>query len=61
MQKIYYIPCEQKPLWQLSWLDDFTIKAVANRFVHKRLNIPKAYSEPGQRSKMKLSAKIFID
>ena len=32
-------PREQKPFWQLSQFDDFTINAIAKLFVHER---PKA-------------------
>ena len=45
--------------WQLSWLYDFTINAVANLFVHERLKIPEVYSEPSQTSKIELFAKII--
>ena len=53
------IPREHKSFWQLSRLNDFTINANANLFVHERLKIPRAYSEPIQTSKMKLFAKII--
>ena len=36
-----------KSFWQLiRKFDDFNIKAIANLFVHGRLEIPEAYSEP---------------
>ena len=37
---------ERKSLWQLKRLDDFTINTITNLFVHGRLKIPEAYSEP---------------
>lgn len=37
---------------------DFAINAIANIFVHERLNIPELYSEPSQTSNMKLFAEI---
>ena len=37
---------ERKSLWQLRQLDDFTINAIANLFIHERLKIPEAYSKP---------------
>ena len=63
-QKISYInltliPCERKPFWQLRRLDDILINAIANLYIHERLKIPEAYSEPCQKSKMELSVKII--
>ena len=52
------ISCEHKPFWQLSRLDNFTIDVIANLFVHERLKIPEAYSDPSQTSKTELLAKI---
>ena len=40
------IPCEHKPFWQLSQLDDFAINIIANAFFHERLTIPEVYSKP---------------
>lgn len=37
---------------------DFAINAIANIFVHERLNIPELYSEPSQTSNMELFAEI---
>ena len=34
---VTFIPHEHKPFWQLSQLDDFTINATANVFVHERM------------------------
>ena len=48
------IPRERKPFWLLTGLDDFTINAIAKLFVHERLKIPEAYSEPSRTSKMEL-------
>ena len=53
------IPCEHKSFRQLSWLDDSTFIAIANLFVHERLKIPEAYSEPSRTSKMELFAKMI--
>ena len=44
---------------RLSRVDNFTINSVANLFVHERLKIPEAYSEPSRTFKMELFAKIF--
>ena len=55
---VTFIPHEHKPIWQLSQLDDFTINATANVFVHERMKIPEANSETSQTSKMRLFAKI---
>lgn len=48
--------CEHKAFWELSRLDDFTIKGIAN-LVHERLKIREAYLEPIQTSKMNLFLK----
>ena len=53
------IPREHKSFWQLSQLDDFIKNTVSNLFVHERLKIPEAYSEPSQTSKIELFAKII--
>ena len=49
---------EQKPFWQLSRLDDFTINAIVNFFIYERLKISEAYSELSRASNMELFAKI---
>ena len=52
-----YLICisrQRKTFWKVSRLDDFVINAIANLFVHDRLKIPEAYSEPSRRSKMEL-------
>ena len=52
------IPCENKPFWQLSQLNYFSIKTIANIFVQERLKIPEAYSEPRGTVKIELFAKM---
>ena len=52
------IPREHKPLGQLTRLDDFTINAIANLYIHERLKILEAYSETSQTSEIVLFAKI---
>ena len=51
-------PCEHKPFLQLSQLDEFVINAIANHFVHEKIKIPEAYSEPSPTSRMELFANI---
>ena len=60
LSKIYLtcIPHENKPFWQLRQLDEFAINAVANLYVHERLKIPEAYSEPSRTSKIELFANL---
>ena len=53
------VPREHKPFWNLSPLDDFTINAIANLFVHERLKIPEANSELSQTSKIELFADLI--
>ena len=52
------ISCEHKPFLQLNWLDDFATNIVANLFIYERLNIPETYTEPSQKCKIELFAKI---
>ena len=52
------IPCERKPFWHLRQLEDFPINALANLYVHERLEILEAYSEPIRKSKIDLFVKI---
>ena len=49
---------EHKPFWELSWSDHFAIDTIPNHFVHERLTVPEAYSEPSQTSKIELSANL---
>ena len=55
------IPCEHKSFWQSGQLDGFIINLVAILFLHERLKIPEAYSEPSQKSKLELFPKIIND
>ena len=52
------VPCEHKPFWNLSSLDDFTINAIANLFVYERLKIPEANSELSRTSETELFADL---
>ena len=45
----------------LSRLDDFAISTIANIFLHERLTIPEAYSEPSQTSKKVLFANLVFN
>ena len=44
----------------LTRLDDFAISAIANLFVHEKLKIPEAYSEPSKTSKIELFANLVF-
>ena len=44
--------------WQLSRLNEIAINTIANLFLHERLKIPEAYSEPSRTSEMELFANI---
>ena len=49
---------ESKLFWHLRQLDEAPINVIANLYIHERLKIPKTYSEPSQKSKTELFAKI---
>ena len=58
-QKISFLHSSWKQtIWQLSWLNDFSIDAIANIFVYERLKIPDAHSEPRGTSNMGFFAKM---
>ena len=52
------IPCEHKPFWKLSQLNDFSINAIVTLLVPEKLKIPDTYSELSLTSKMELFAKM---
>ena len=52
------IPRESKLFWHLRRLDEAPINVIANLHIHERLKIPETYSEPSQKSKIELFAKI---
>ena len=53
-----FFPFECKPFCQQSQLDEYTINVIANLFVLERPNIPEAFPEPTQISKVELLAEI---
>ena len=44
----------------LRWIDGFVMNAIANLFLHERLKIPEAYSEPSQISNMEIFANLLF-